>query len=134
MPVYLATSGEHDDFAVQAVFTNRADAEAYELADDVIEHEVHDGPIEVRTWHELRWHSWQGDMEEAPGKQVANPAEYTSRVPFRGDPEEVVHTWEPFGKQFPDDWLVLVVKGWDLDAVRRVYSEQRNQRRNGQET
>ncbi|MEV2277725.1 hypothetical protein AB0I72_19275 [Nocardiopsis sp. NPDC049922] len=127
MKVYLATAGEYSDFRVQAVFANRPDAEAHELADDVMEYEVHEGPIEVRTWHELRWHSWQEDREVCPGVEVGNPVEYTRRHPFDHNPKRVTHEWNRFGKAHPGDWLVLVVEGWDLAAVGKVFSEQRTQ-------
>ena len=49
MKVYLATAGEYSDYRVRHAFTREEDAEAYPLGDDVLELEVHDGPVEVRT-------------------------------------------------------------------------------------
>lgn len=120
MKVYLATSGEYSDYRVRRVFTRREDAEAYELADGVEEVEVDEGPVEVRTKHYLTWSSWIPDRE-ADGWAAANPSVTTDREDYDGRPS-LGHRWreESLG------WT-LSVHGWDLGAVRKVYSEQRAQ-------
>ncbi len=114
--VYLATSGEYSDYRVRHVFTRREDAEAYRLADEVEERELHDGPVEVRAWHTL---TWRPKFPDRPAEfpQVANPFESKELRDFDGQPGLVEHEWT----QGP----VLNVRGWDLRRVRKVYSEQR---------
>jgi hypothetical protein len=109
--VFLATAGEYSDYRVKAAFARREDAEAYPLGDDVLEMELHDGPAEIRTWYELRWHGTTSDGR-------ANP--YTSSEPrdFNGNLKHAEHSWH-------FDWLT--VGGWDLTRVKKVYGEQRAQ-------
>lgn len=122
MKVYLATAGEYSDFRVQAVFANRADAEAYELGDDVMEYEVHQGPVEVRTWHTLRWVAKWPDREEIDGRQIANPHLWKERQNFDSRPR-VEHEWT----NDPMTGDELRVSGWDINDVYKVFSEQRTQ-------
>lgn len=121
MKVYLATAGEYSDYRVMHVFARREDAEAYELADDVEEYEVNDGPVGVRTWHILMWDSAVVDRA-ADDVRSANPHEWTDRRDFDGRINRVEHRWDGHlnGPR-------LVVQGWDLERVRKVYSEQRAQ-------
>jgi hypothetical protein len=118
--VYLATSGEYSDYRVQHVFTRREDAESYALGDDVMECEVHDGPVEVRDWHEIRWYPAMAD-QEGDSYRIANPREYQDLRDFDGRPDHVQHRWNLNG-------TMLLVEGWDLQRVRKTYSEQRAQR------
>ena len=76
MKVYLATSGEYSDYGVCHAFSRREDAEAYPLGDDVLELEVHDGPVEVRFWYEMSWVPRWPDRE-SDGLTAANP--YSAR-------------------------------------------------------
>jgi hypothetical protein len=118
--VYLAISGEYDDYQVHHVFTRREDAEAYPLADGVEEREVHDGPVEVRDWHNLSWDPLRPD-EEASDLRVANPYQMTERRDFDGRPGHIQHQW------WTDPRPYLHVEGWDQKGVLKVYSEQRAQ-------
>lgn len=120
--VYLATSGEYSDYTVQHAFARREDAESYALGDDVMELEVHDGPVEVRAWHRI---TWNATLPDHPGSTThnGNPHAESDRRDFDGRPRRAEHAWitsDRFGPR-------LVVQGWDLERVRKVYSEQRAQ-------
>jgi hypothetical protein len=120
--VYLATSGSYSDFCVRGVFARGENARAYALADDVEEYEVRDGPAEVRTWHVLHWNPALPDRP-GDGLAMANPVDSGELCDFNGSEKLAEHRW--------DDWPPpcgrLVVQGWDLKRVRKVYSEQRAQ-------
>lgn len=120
--IYLATAGEYSDFRVVAAFTREEDARAYELADDVQEFELHDGPVEVRTWHEIRWWPKIGDRE-ADDTHISNPYEDRELREFDGREGHAGHHWTT--SQYDGD--TLTVGGWDLKRVRKTYSEQRAQ-------
>lgn len=122
MKVYLATAGEYSDYQVVRVFARQEDAANYELADEWEEYEVDEGPVEVRTWHVLDWVPGLPDREQT-NAHGANPHMWSDRRDFDGHPRRVEHRWlvgRPIGDQ-------LIVGGWDLDGVRKVYSEQRAQ-------
>lgn len=125
MKVYLATSGEYSDYRVQHVFTRREDAESYALGEDVEERELQDGPVEVRTWHMLRWNPGIPDRE-GDSLRVPNPWLITGRRDWDGRPGHVQHEWFT-QTQFQPPKRQLVVEGWDLERVRKTYSEQRAQ-------
>jgi hypothetical protein len=122
MKVYLATSGEYSDFRVQQVFARREDAEAYDLSDDVQEFELCEGPVETRIEYRLYWDPRIGDRE-ATAMAQANPFVATERVDFDGQPDRVEHQWNHHARHGSN----LVIKGWDLDRIHKVYSEQRAQ-------
>lgn len=120
MKVYLATSGEYSDYRVLHAFARREDAEAYPLADDVEEYELHEGPVEVRTRHTVHWYP-EGQGWGVPGQ---NPNFFGASYDFDGRPNHVEHTWHTT----PGTGNVwLVVEGWELERVQKVYSEQRAQ-------
>jgi putative lipase involved disintegration of autophagic bodies len=123
MKVYLATSGEYSDYGVRRVFARYEDAEAYELADNVEEYELTEGPMEVRTWHHLLWWPDLPDREQT-SSAAANPSFSTERRDFDGHPDNVVHQWHIGPHHLP---ARLGISGWDLDRIRKVYSEQRAQ-------
>jgi hypothetical protein len=122
--VWIATSGEYDDYAIRHVFAHREDAEAYELGDAVEEHEIHDGPIEVRERHTLTWNvnivDRQGDFNAA-----ANPLEGSHPEDYDGDTQTVMHGWSWGLREWEGN--ILTVEGWDLAQVRNVYAAQRMQ-------
>ena len=121
MIVYLSTSGEYSDYRVCHAFRNREDAGAYPLGDAVKELEVHDGPVEVRTWHYLNWRADHPD-KRAGGGFTGNPSSWHEQKDFDGDPRNVMHAWHgPPERTGP----ILTVQGWDKQAVLKVYSEQR---------
>lgn len=123
MKVYIATSGEYSDYRIAHVFASREDAEAYRGAERVEEHEVREGPIEMRTWHRLTWNTKIPDRSGGDFS-LANPHEMGDLKDFGGDPRHVEHQWHgPPEITAP----VLYVEGWDLRRVRKVYSEQRAQ-------
>jgi hypothetical protein len=126
--VYVATSGEYSDYQVVHVFARQEDADAYQGADHVEEYEVRDGPVEMRAWHTLIWSPDIGDRE-ATSLALANPHESSSPKDFDGKPRNVTHAWYgPPQRTGP----ILYVEGWDLQRVRKVYSEQRAQHLAGQ--
>ena len=122
MKVYLATSGEYSDYHIRRVFARKEDADGYELADEVEEWQVTEGPVEVRDWHTFLWSAWIPDREKTPAAS-ANPGwAYSDRRDFDGKPRRVEHLWHTtaYGQQ-------LRVSGWDRQAIMKVYSEQRAQ-------
>lgn len=121
--VYVATSGEYSDYRIEHVFARQQDAEAYQGADRVDEYEVRDGPVEMRPWHTITWNPDLGDREH-DSMRLANPLESAWPKDFDGRPEYAAHHWAgPPERTGP----VLYVEGWDLQRVRKVYSEQRAQ-------
>jgi hypothetical protein len=123
MNVYIVTSGTYSDYCILHVFARREDAEAYEQGDRVEEFEVHDGPIEVRAWHELIWNPDAGDHAR-DARTMGNPSEVSYPKDFDGDERHASHAWYgPPQRTGP----VLYVRGWDLARVRKAYSEQRAQ-------
>ena len=128
MKVYVATSGEYSDYRIAHVFARREDADAYQGADQTEEYEVRDGPVEMRPKHGLIWSPGIPDRE-ATSLALANPHESSWPEDFDGDERNVSHTWlGPPQRTDP----VLQVRGWDLQRVRKVYSEQRAQHLAGQ--
>jgi hypothetical protein len=120
--VYVATSGEYSDYRIEHVFAREEDAGAYQGADSVHEYEVQEGPVEMRPWHTLIWHP--GPDHEGDSLRLANPYESSWPQDFDGRPEYVTHHWHgPPERTGP----ILYVEGWDLNRVRKVYSEQRAQ-------
>ena len=119
MKVYLATAGSYSDYRVRQVFARREDAEAYGLADDVEEYDLQESPVEVRTWYTLRWYITKPDGP-ADSRSVGNPWESSELRDFDGRPNNLQHSTYYNGD-------VLLVEGWDLNGVRKVYSEQRAQ-------
>ncbi len=123
MKVYLATSGEYSTYRVERVFARKEDAEAYELASDVEEFELAEGPAEVRQWHSIQWDTWIPDRG-ASDSHAENPNWYSEKRGYDDQPENVMHSWRDHE---PRGCRTLYVGGWDLDLVRKVYSEQRAQ-------
>jgi hypothetical protein len=126
MKIFLAVSGEYSDYEVRHAFARRQDAESYALGEDVLELDVHDGPVETRTWHTLLWNPGIPDREPGRG-EMGNPYEGHGLADFTGSEPGVRCHWagppEFAGMAGP----VLTVQGWDLARVRKVYSEQRAQ-------
>jgi len=128
--IYLAVSGEYSDSRVCHAFSRREDAESYKLGVDVRELELHDGPVEVREWHMLWWRTDLPDRETIPGFANANPYESFLLQDFNGDERYCRHDWKGAPATSAG---VLTVQGWNLDQVRKVYSEQRAQYLAGKE-
>jgi hypothetical protein len=127
MRVFLATRGEYSDYHVEHVFLERKDADAYPCADRVEEFEVREGPVETRTWHSLTWYSQSPDEPETthePPYKFANPHEHSGPRDWDGRDGYVTHSWE---RHDGNDHFALHIHGWDLQRVRKVYSEQRAQ-------
>lgn len=127
MKVYVATAGEYSDFQVVGVFTRQEDAWAYELGDGVEEYELHDGPVEVRSWHHLVWSPNVPDRDRGGDyAEMANPHAWSELREFDGHPNRAEHRWD--SRWYRDaEYPILLVEGWDLERVRKVYSEQRAQ-------
>lgn len=128
--IYLAWSGEYDDRRLEAAFTQREDAEALELSDDVEEIPLLNGPAEVRDWHAMIWYLGRPlqATEETPKGSVPNPYTYRpspERKLYDGQPGrvEVTHTG-PNSVGYGSVW----VAGWDLELVlaegNRIYHEE----------
>jgi hypothetical protein len=114
--VYLAVSSVNGtDYEVQAVFTRREDAEAFGLADGVREFELHDGPLEVRTWYHLRWYRKQPLREQPAPDGTANPYLYGDLRIWDGDPGRVEIS------RIAD--YQVDAEGWDLARVRSRLDE-----------
>lgn len=126
MKVYLATRGEYSDYQVCHAFARREDAESYKLADnDVLELELHDGPVEVRRWYQL---TWRADRPDGDGMALGNPYTYAGEErDFDGNEKHVEHRWSKAHMQEIEGNAHLQVGGWDLALVKKVYSEQRAQ-------
>ena len=120
--IYLATSGEYSDYSVLHAFARKEDADAYAIPHQVEEYELHDGPVEVRTWHVLYWDPAQPDHEKKAGR-YGNPWTYSYPRDFDGKPGNISHRWDEHGP--PPGIRTLRVEGWDLDRIKKVYSEQR---------
>lgn len=123
MKVYLATAGEYSSFRILHAFAREEDAESYKLGEDVTELELHDGPVEVRTWYRLMW---RGDQPESD--REANPyVEAGDLRDFDGNEKHVEHRWGRAYQQEVPGEAHLTVEGWDLALVKKVYGEQRAQ-------
>ena len=117
--VYAATSAHR----VHHIFADLKDAEAYEGADEVIEWDVLDHPVERRPWYEIIWSPKIEDREQIPGFRMANPHEACWQRDYtESDTGYVSLHWASRGHE-----VVLCVQGWELDRVRKVYAEQRAQ-------
>lgn len=133
MKVYLATSGSYSDYRVLGVFARLRDAEAYELADDVEEFELKEGPQEVRSWHTLRWEPDRPEPEYVVhfswsppgGSKIPNPTEdsHPQRRDYNGHYKTVEHRW--VGHPGKAGCGALVVSGWDVERIRKVFGELR---------
>lgn len=133
MKVYLAMANDDDD-RVQRAFARREDAEAYELADEVEEFEVLDGPVEVRDWHTLYWVAGHPDRLEPEGVWAANPRLSSERWAVDERPSDITSEWKKHpkkavvlatGEVLTEVTHTLTVEGWDLEQVGAVYAEQR---------
>jgi hypothetical protein len=114
--IYLATSGEYDDYRVEAAFTRREDAEAFELGDSVEEIELRDGPAEVRTWHQLRWYQGTPLREGIPGHRNPNPmASDRERRIWDGNPDRLEVSYPAPGQ--------VDIQGWDPALIRARMDE-----------
>ena len=97
MKVYIATHGEREDREIVGVFLTLADAEDCGLADDVEEHDLLEGPMDVRTRHQV-WITRHG-----PRAGLTSSSSW--REQYDGNDEVV----------FPSATVAL---GWDLDQTR----------------
>lgn len=128
--IYLAWSGEYDDRRLEAAFTQREDAEALELSDDVEEVPLRNGPAEVRDWHGMIWYLGRPlqTPEETPKGNTSNP------YPYSGGPQRKVYDGQPkrleVSKGMPNSvgYGTVWVWGWDLELVlaegNRIYREE----------
>jgi hypothetical protein len=133
--VYLATSGSYSDYTIHHVFARREDAEAYELAENVEEFELREGPVETRPWHELTWWPDEPDgVHEVPMSGVGHTKPYMLRLTnprqmksirrdFDGRPNFVAHVWH--SGRGTNGKSSLIVEGWDPERVFKVYGELR---------
>lgn len=135
MKVYLATSGSYSDYTIDHVFLKREDAEAYELSDDVEEFDLHEGPVKTRIQYSLAWWPDEPDGDhEVPVSGWGTRPDYTitltnprpmdaHRRDFDGRPNHVEHRWHP--GVHTNGRSSLIVQGWDLERVHKVYGELR---------
>lgn len=82
MKVYVATSGPPGEYGYEivGVFTDKADAAAFELGDRVVEFPLREGPAEVRDRHVVEWFdavdrapkrsSYRAVFDDAPDREV----------------------------------------------------------------
>lgn len=124
MKVYLATTGSYSSYRIAGVFARREDAETYELADDVEEYELRQGPADVRDRVRLFWSTWQPDAERCTelGQRFAigNPWTDTRRADFADHPARPVVEWRQH-----HSGLVLEVHAWTEAEARQVYGDER---------
>jgi hypothetical protein len=113
--VYAAVAGEYSDYRVCHIFARAEDARAYRLGDAVEEYELREGPVDVRYWYQLSWHS------EVLFPRTANPYEWSELADFDAG-RKLGHNWV-----HDQNRSYLIVSGWDVQAVRKVYGEQRAQ-------
>lgn len=118
--VYLATSGEYSDFVVRQVFAHEEDAQSYQLADNVLDFELQDGPVEVRLWHTLHWNPKEPDQTGDPD-MLENPWSNARPQEFDDKADFVEHRWVDNARRGD----LLIVTGWDRERLMKVYSEQR---------
>ncbi|WP_433364111.1 hypothetical protein [Streptosporangium sp. CA-115845] len=115
MKVYLTASDQPGEYNYTnlRIFTRREDAEAYELAAHIEEFDLTEGPVEVRTWHTIRWHL--GENQE--------PQERTERRDFDGNTSTFRATWEGPARR-P---TAIVVGSWDMETTREAFADERAQ-------
>jgi hypothetical protein len=125
MKVYAAVAGEYSDYRVCHIFAREDDARTYRLGDAVEEYELLEGPVDVRYWHQLSWHSEVADVPHSPEllslARTANPYEWSEMADFDAG-RKLGHNWV-----HDPNRSYLSVFGWDVQAVRKVYGEQRGQ-------
>lgn len=125
MKVYLAMRGDGYESSVLRVFAHKKDADAHPMANFVEEMDVTEGQADVRQWHTLTWNlrensepyvraAWTEFDDGDPGRvthftrvNFKNPYRYWTDTKIRHRPVE------------------MIVGGWNLDAVHRVFAEQR---------
>lgn len=124
MKVYLAATGSYSSYRIVKVFSRREDAEAYELAEDVEEYEVHDSPAQVADRVTLHWTTWQPDkqpcMDLGESFTIGNPYITTARADRSNYPARPVPEWRRhyYG-------LVLEVSAWTETEAWKVYGDER---------
>jgi hypothetical protein len=122
--IYLAWSGEYDDARVEAAFTRQEDAEALEISDRVEEVQLHDGPLEVRGWHQAIWYKGrplETAKDAGPGR-VPNPywSTHTDRRIYDGHPDRVDTISHGTGSLgITPVW----VEGWDPERIKTRLAE-----------
>ncbi|MEU7863450.1 hypothetical protein [Nonomuraea sp. NPDC049141] len=106
--VYVATSGCYSDYSVEAVFLHKEDAEAYSLADDVLEMILQEGPADVRPNYLATWTKHNGDSDWSYDQLYDgdDTVKATSGKTYLGDP-----------------WVR--VTGWDKERVLKVLGERK---------
>jgi hypothetical protein len=120
--VYVVTSGEYSDYHIVRIFLNQADANAYQLGDDVSEWDVAEGPVEVRNWYQLCWWPHRPDAE---GRDDPNPWWRNESRDFDDNERACTHRWHE--APGTDRFTSLTIQGWDRERILKVYSEQRAQ-------
>lgn len=90
--------------------------------------EVREGPVEVRRWYVLRWWPGRPDREgQADWQASANPwVSADEQRDFDGNEKHAEHQWID-QSNIRASQMLLIVGGWDLSLVKKVYSEQRAQ-------
>lgn len=115
MKVYLAMRGDDYESSVLRVFAHKEDADAHPMADFVTEMDVDEGPADVRQWHTLTWNLREG----------SEPYVRADWLEFHGgDPNQATHSID-CAIEAPYRPVEMVVVGWNLDAVHRLFAEQR---------
>lgn len=105
-------------YKVVRAFANREDADAYGLADDILDMDVDEAPVDVCTWHTI---SWMPDQDEWSREEAVpdvglheNPRRYEHRREFDNTPANfVIHSWTRY--------RALDVEGWDKALVETTY-------------
>jgi hypothetical protein len=106
--VYVATSGSYSDYTVEGVFRNKEDAEAYALADDLLEFVLMDGPADVRPYYMATWNERSGDWTNSFDQL------------YDGNDEVVVQDGTDY---LSNPWIR--VTGWDKERVLKALGDRK---------
>ncbi len=129
--VYLAVEYDGEGqgyYKVVRAFANREDADAYDLADEILGMDIDDGPVDVRTRHSITWwpnrDEWSREEAVPSAGLFENPRRSEHRREFGNPPAiHVAHSWR--GAANGSGLAALDVEGWDKDLVETTYQQLR---------
>ncbi|MET8985861.1 hypothetical protein ABZW49_10470 [Nonomuraea wenchangensis] len=113
MKVYVATSGEPGEYGykVVGVFTRKANAKAFELADRVLPMQLWDGPAEVRDRYVVTWFD----------SLFHGPEMSSYRRVYTGDDDTLeTHGWRTVFETFDPDRAAAKLEEWRAAHEQRA--------------